>query len=131
MHEDTLEVYKILSSAYMDENRRYWTRYSIFTGFQMAGIYAIAKTDTNMPNGISILLLIFSISSIIIFIRGIFTLRAISKTMIELEREMAEEIKIYSKYMKNDPIKIQWINPAASVIVSLSILFYSFFLIFK
>ena len=120
-----IEKYKILTNAYMDEVRRYWTRYSIFTGFQVAGIYTIIQHEEKIQPEIYLLLSIFTLSSIIIYLRGMATQIALAKTIEEFERsKFFGEFKPYTKFIENDKVKAQWINPFLSILISSSIFAY-------
>jgi len=123
--------YNQIISLYDNEMSRFWTRFNIFIGFEIAiliGIFSIIRTIFHIVVLTRIILLFVTIISLLFFliiIRSLCVNLKIVKILINYEEKNIVEYRIFSTYKKEKfPLVI---NGVLAMIISG--MFFAFFLL--
>ncbi len=107
-----LDQYKLLFASFNDEVSRFWSRFNILMGIQMGGfigVLASLKTLVLNPSLFRlalILMMLYSISTTIIAVRGHIMHEALLRTLGMMEQESKGELRILNLARKASRVPI-------------------------
>lgn len=106
------EQYKLLTSSFNDEITRFWSRFNILFGVEIIGLIGILNSLKILSSNVVlfrltlILMLLYSISTFLIVLRGFLMHQNILKTLLIFEQESEGKLEILKLSKSNSKIPI-------------------------
>lgn len=106
------EQYKLLTSSFNDEITRFWSRFNILFGVEIIGLIGILNSLKILSSNVVlfrltlILMLLYSISTFLIVLRGFLMHQNILKTFLIFEQESEGKLEILKLSKSNSKTPI-------------------------